>query len=199
MAEPRKRQPEADVIVVLGSKLSPDGGPTPSLKRRVAQAVRLFSEGRAENILLSGGVHDHPTPEAEVMAAMARDAGIGAGARPCRRSSGGEEVGQRPRRHFDGLFGQAKVDVDAFANHFDKFGQHPAPEAKAYAIRENDGASLSMGHFKQTETLLPLLVIRRPIAAMIVADETDGLVVADDAPRQDMGIGRTSVGLGGRR
>ena len=76
MAEPRKRQPEADVIVVLGSKLSPDGGPTPSLKRRVAQAVRLFSEGRAENILLSGGVHDHPTPEAEVMAAMARDAGM---------------------------------------------------------------------------------------------------------------------------
>ena len=92
-----------------------------------------------------------------------------------------------------------KVDVDAFADHFDKFGQHPAPEAKAYAIRENDGASLSMGHFKQTETLLPLLVIRRPIAAMIVADETDGLVVADDAPRQDMVIGRTSVGLGGRR
>ena len=78
MAEPRKRQPEADVIVVLGSKLSPDGGPTPSLKRRVAQAVRLFSKGRAENLLLSGGVHDHPTPEAEVMAAMARDAGIGA-------------------------------------------------------------------------------------------------------------------------
>ena len=75
----------------------------------------------------------------------------------------------------------------------------PAPEAKAYAIRENDGAFLSVGHFKQTETLLPLLVIRRPIAAMIVADETDGLVVADDAPRQDMGIGRTSVGLGGRR
>ena len=78
MAEPRKRQPEADVIVVLGSKLSLDGGPTPSLKRRVAQAVRLFSKGRAENLLLSGGVHDHPTPEAEVMAAMARDAGIGA-------------------------------------------------------------------------------------------------------------------------
>ena len=182
MAEPRKRQPEADVIVVLGSKLSPDGGPTPSLKRRVAQAVRLFSKGRAENLLLSGGVHDHPTPEAEVMAAMARDAGIGAGARPCRRSGGGSEFGQRPRRHFDGLFGQP-----------------PAPEAKAYAIRENDGASLSMGHFKQTETLLPLLVIRRPIAAMIVADETDGLVVADDAPRQDTGIGRTSVGLWGRR
>ena len=130
---------------------------------------------------------------------LQRDAGIGAGARPCRRSGGGREFGQRPRRHFDGLFGQAKVDVDAFADHFDKFGQHPAPEAKAYAIRENDGASLSMGHFKQTETLLPLLVIRRPIAAMIVADETDGLVVADDAPRQDTGIGRTSVGLGGRR
>ena len=74
-----------------------------------------------------------------------------------------------------------------------------APEEKAYAIRENDGASLSMGHFKRTETLLPLLVIRRPIAAMIVADETDGLVVADDAPRQDAGIGRTSVGLGERR
>lgn len=78
MAEPRKPQPEADVIVVLGSKLSPDGRPTPSLKRRIAQAVRLFREGRAENLLLSGGVHDHPTPEAEVMAAMARDAGVGA-------------------------------------------------------------------------------------------------------------------------
>jgi hypothetical protein len=78
MAEPRKPQPEADVIVVLGSKLSPDGRPTPSLKRRIAQAVRLFREGRAENLLLSGGVHDHPMPEAEVMAGMARDAGIGA-------------------------------------------------------------------------------------------------------------------------
>ena len=79
---------------------------------------------------------------------LQRDAGIGAGARPCRRSGGGSEFGQRPRLHFDGLFGQAKVDVDAFADHFDKFGQPPAPEAKAYAIRENDGASLSMGHFK---------------------------------------------------
>ncbi len=78
MAEPRKPQPEADVIVVLGSKLSPAGRPTPSLKRRIAQAVRLFHQGRAENLLLSGGVHNHPTPEAEVMAAMARDAGVGA-------------------------------------------------------------------------------------------------------------------------
>ena len=78
MAEPRKPQPEADVIVVLGSKLSPNGRPTPSLKRRIAQAVRLFHQGRAENLLLSGGVHDHPTPEAEVMADMVRDAGVGA-------------------------------------------------------------------------------------------------------------------------
>ena len=38
---------------------------------------------------------------------------------PVRLSGGGGEVGQRPRRHFDGLFGQAKVDVDAFAGHFD--------------------------------------------------------------------------------
>ena len=78
MAEPRKPQPEADVIVVLGSKLSPTGRPTPSLKRRIAQAVRLFHQGRAENLLLSGGVHDHPTPEAEVMAYIARAAGVGA-------------------------------------------------------------------------------------------------------------------------
>ena len=66
----------ADVIVVLGAALTPDGEPTPALRRRVAHGVRLFHESAAGVLLLSGGPTRHPRPEAAVMRALALDGGV---------------------------------------------------------------------------------------------------------------------------
>lgn len=66
----------ADVIVVLGAALRPDGGPSPALERRVARGVRAFRDGLADHLLMSGGAARHPTPEAEAMAALALAHGV---------------------------------------------------------------------------------------------------------------------------
>ncbi len=69
-----------DVIVVLGAAQMPDGAPGPVIERRMAEAVRLWHEGRAPNLLVSGGATRLPTPEAETMAALAREHGVPADA-----------------------------------------------------------------------------------------------------------------------
>lgn len=57
-----------DVIVVLG-------GPVPAMRRRTAAGVKLFKAGRAPRILMSG--HGRKSiVEAEMMAALARDASV---------------------------------------------------------------------------------------------------------------------------
>lgn len=65
-----------DVIIVLGAAQMPDGTPGPVIKRRVAEAARLWHEKRAPRVLLSGGCTVSETPEAQVMAEVARGAGV---------------------------------------------------------------------------------------------------------------------------
>jgi uncharacterized SAM-binding protein YcdF (DUF218 family) len=65
-----------DVIVVLGARQAPDGAPGPVIERRMAEALRLWREGHAANLLLSGGATLIATPEAETMAGLARAAGV---------------------------------------------------------------------------------------------------------------------------
>ena len=68
----------AEVIVVLGAGVRAEGQPSPALCRRVEHAVEL-AHGRPEALLVfTGGLGIHAPPEAEVMAALARAAGIGA-------------------------------------------------------------------------------------------------------------------------
>ncbi len=67
---------KADVIVALGAMLRPDGTPTPAMERRTRRAVDLLLEGRADNLIVSGGAVGHPRPEAEAM----RDIALALGA-----------------------------------------------------------------------------------------------------------------------
>ena len=66
-----------DVIVVLGARQLPDGAPGPVIERRMAEALRLWREGVAPNLLLSGGATRlEDVAEAETMATLARAAGV---------------------------------------------------------------------------------------------------------------------------
>jgi len=67
----------ADVIVVLGASVLPNGEPSRALKRRVLAGVKAFNEGRGSYLIVSGGPLKHATPEAVVMANIARENGIG--------------------------------------------------------------------------------------------------------------------------
>lgn len=69
-------QHKADAIVVLGAAVWQGGVPSPTLSRRVRHAVRLFKEGAAEYLLLTGGVGKHPPSEARVMQCLAVEQGI---------------------------------------------------------------------------------------------------------------------------
>lgn len=67
---------KADVIVVLGAAVRSDGMPGPALRRRVLHAVRLWREGRADSLLLTGGVGRYPPAEARVMFRLALELGV---------------------------------------------------------------------------------------------------------------------------
>lgn len=66
----------ADAIVVPGAAVFAGGQPSPVLEARVAHAVRLYQRGLAPVIVVSGGVGAYPPSEAEVMARLAREAGV---------------------------------------------------------------------------------------------------------------------------
>ncbi len=70
----------ADAIVVLGAAVFEGGEPSPVLTARVAHAVRLYRQGLAPVIVVSGGVGAYPPSEAEVMARLALEAGVPAAA-----------------------------------------------------------------------------------------------------------------------
>jgi len=59
---------------VLGCRVRPDGSPSSQLRRRVALAVTLYEAGVAPLLVMSGG--GGPVSEAEVMAGLARAAGV---------------------------------------------------------------------------------------------------------------------------
>jgi uncharacterized SAM-binding protein YcdF (DUF218 family) len=65
-----------DVVIVLGASVSPSGGPTATLRCRVAKGVRTFEETGAEALLLTGGPAGRKPAEAEVMHDLARHAGV---------------------------------------------------------------------------------------------------------------------------
>lgn len=66
----------AEVIVVFGAALAPDGTPGPALVRRIDHAVALWRAGRGRLLLCSGGCVAAARSEAAVMAELARAAGV---------------------------------------------------------------------------------------------------------------------------
>jgi vancomycin permeability regulator SanA len=66
----------ADVAIVLGNTVNPDGLPSPRLKSRLDKAVELFNQGFAPNLIVSGGVGREGFDEAEVMKRYLIDHGV---------------------------------------------------------------------------------------------------------------------------
>jgi vancomycin permeability regulator SanA len=58
---------KADVAVVLGNTVQPDGQPSPRLKARLDKAIQLYRQGLFSNIIVSGGVGIEGFDEAVVM------------------------------------------------------------------------------------------------------------------------------------
>lgn len=58
---------EADVAVVLGNKVNPDGSPSRRLAARLDMAVELYHRGTFKNVIVSGGVGREGFDEAVVM------------------------------------------------------------------------------------------------------------------------------------
>lgn len=72
------RWPERPLpVVVLGARVFPDGTPSRALVERVRVGAALLAEGRGTVLVCSGGGAG-PSPEAEVMATLARAAGVAA-------------------------------------------------------------------------------------------------------------------------
>lgn len=66
----------ADAVVVFGARVYADGEPSLALSDRVHTACALVREGRAEQVILSGGPGDGDTHETEAMRRLALDCGI---------------------------------------------------------------------------------------------------------------------------
>lgn len=65
-----------DVIVVLGAAVWEGYRPSPALKRRLLHGVRLMKEGKADYLLVTGGLGKHPPTEANMMKQLAISEGI---------------------------------------------------------------------------------------------------------------------------
>ena len=65
-----------DAIVVLGCRVDPGGVPSHALERRAEHAARLYREGRAPLVVVTGGVGDHGPSEASVAAGVLARAGV---------------------------------------------------------------------------------------------------------------------------
>jgi SanA protein len=61
--------PHAQVALLLGAKVEPDGTPSPMLRDRIAVAARLYRDGKVERVLASG---DHGTVAYDEVNAMKR-------------------------------------------------------------------------------------------------------------------------------
>ena len=66
----------ADVIVVLGSGVRPDGRASSSLRARTLHAIALYKAGHAPALFLTGGVGRFGPSEASVMRDLALAAGV---------------------------------------------------------------------------------------------------------------------------
>lgn len=58
---------QADVAVVLGNTVNPDGNPSPRLQARLDKTVELYQKGLFPNIIVSGGFGVEGFDEAVVM------------------------------------------------------------------------------------------------------------------------------------
>ncbi len=61
------RTETADVAVVLGSKVMPDGTPSPRLKARLDRGIELYRDNRVAFVLVSGGTGKEGFSEGLVM------------------------------------------------------------------------------------------------------------------------------------
>lgn len=81
MTPPARSRPLAErhALVIFGAAVRPDGRPSETLRRRVEAATR-FGRGLPTPPLYvpTGGQGQHGPPEATVMAALLRDAGVSA-------------------------------------------------------------------------------------------------------------------------
>jgi uncharacterized SAM-binding protein YcdF (DUF218 family) len=72
-----RRAPERrDAIVVLGCVLLPGGVPTRALRERLEATARLYSEGLAPLVVVTGGRRWHGVVEAEAMSAYLSALGV---------------------------------------------------------------------------------------------------------------------------
>src|SRR6185295_10720573 len=58
---------KADVAVVLGTTVNPDGSLSPWLQGRVDEALRLYRNGQVKKIFVSGGIDTDLPPEGDMM------------------------------------------------------------------------------------------------------------------------------------
>jgi len=68
-------EPDSAAALILGAAVWPDG-PSPTLRRRTLHGAALFHAGKVGHLVPCGGLGRHPPPEALVMAALLRDAGV---------------------------------------------------------------------------------------------------------------------------
>ena len=67
---------DLSIALVLGAAVWPGGEPSPTLRRRVADAVALYNAGRVQAVMGCGGLGENAPTEAEVIARLCREAGI---------------------------------------------------------------------------------------------------------------------------
>ena len=67
---------QADVALVLGNKVHPDGTPSDRLKGRLDRAVELFNDGHFSWIIVSGGTGKEGIPEGTAMKEYLINSGI---------------------------------------------------------------------------------------------------------------------------
>ena len=61
---------------MLGAAVHRGGVPSPALRRRIVRGVAAFQAGRAESLIVTGGMGRHAPTEAEVMSRIAREMGV---------------------------------------------------------------------------------------------------------------------------
>jgi vancomycin permeability regulator SanA len=67
---------KSDVIIVLGTAADRFGKPTPVMRERVDEGVRLWKDGYAPYLIFSGTAAHNKFTEAQVMAAFATSRGV---------------------------------------------------------------------------------------------------------------------------
>jgi uncharacterized SAM-binding protein YcdF (DUF218 family) len=76
-ADAESKEPlTSDFIVVLGAGVQPGGQPSPALRARAELGVKLYQQGYAKYLVVTGGVGPNPPAEAEVMRQIALADGV---------------------------------------------------------------------------------------------------------------------------